>query len=109
MTIDAKKLLAECERRGLQLEPRGDKLFVAPEENVTPELVVQLQQRKFEIIGHLEAKQRAAWNHVAKQIILGEFDGCAYAMRQSFVAGLCSLQNPLARCAIEKLKEMNQR
>ena len=102
-------MIQECERRGVTLESRGQMLYVEPEENTTPELVEQLRQRKFEIIGILEAKQRAAWNHVAKQIILGEFDGCAYAMRRNLIAGLCSLQNPLALRAIGKLKEVSQR
>jgi hypothetical protein len=80
---EAEQLIAECERRGVLLEPRGDLLFIAPEENVTstPGLVGQLRRRKHEIISVLEARRRASFTHLARQVIQGEFDGCERGVR----------------------------
>ncbi len=104
MTSDAKRLLAECEQRGLQLEPRGQMLFVAPEENTTPKIVAQLRRHKLEIIASLEAKQRATWTHVAKQILAGEFDGADNSAVASLTIGLRGVIDPQCQLALARLE-----
>ena len=113
MTTATLKLIQECERRGLQLEPRGDMLFFGLEENTTPELVAQLRRRKFEIIGILEARQRAACLHLSKQILLGEFDGCERGVRIRLMNALNHFSHPLGlraftRLFMDDMKEVGQ-
>jgi hypothetical protein len=104
MNTDAKKLLAECERRGLQLEPRGQMLYFGPEENTTPEIVEQLRRHKFEIINALEARQRAACLHLSKQILLGEFDHADNSTRERLAASLRFFPHTLCLRALERLE-----
>ncbi len=74
--MTAEKLIQDCARRGVTLEPRGDLLLVTPEESVTPELVEELRAHKREILAALEAKQRTALAYLAKQVLCGEFSNC---------------------------------
>ena len=97
-------LIQECERRGVTLEPHGDKLWIGPEENTTPELVERIRQRKFEIIGSFEAKQRAAFTHlIAWLVTQGDFDAVGRGARIALMNEMNRCEHPLCLRAYTRL------
>jgi hypothetical protein len=70
------KLIAECERRGVRLEPRGENLWIEPPERTTPELVEEIRAHKREILAALEARRQAPLLELAMNILRNEFGGC---------------------------------
>lgn len=103
------ELCQEAARRGLRLEPRGDKLAVIPADRVPPDFAETLRQHKRELLDLLEAKAAglpadcAPWLHVARQVLDGEFDGADRSTVQSLVTGLRSIQHPDCGRALDKL------
>jgi len=103
------ELCHEAARRGLRLEPRGDKLAVIPASRCPPEFADTLRQHKQEILSLLEgqaaglAPDCAPWLHVAKQVLAGEFDGADGSTRQSLIIGLRSIPHPLCVRALARL------
>ena len=94
------KLIAECQSRGIVLEPRGDKLWIEPEEFTTPELVEQLRAHKIEILASLEAK------HFCKAVLLSEFSGCSARTANRIADALLTLPKSANRdAALVKLAE----
>jgi hypothetical protein len=104
------ELYREATRRGLRLEPRGDKLAVIPAKQCPPDFADVLRQHKGELLNWLDCRAAevapdcAPWLHVARQIMAGEFDGCDNSTRESLTIGLRSIAHPLARRSLEKLK-----
>jgi hypothetical protein len=70
------KLIAECERRGVRLEPRGENLWIEPPECTTPELVEEIRAHKAEILAALEARRQASLLALAMHVLRGEYGGC---------------------------------
>ena len=103
------ELCREATRRGLQLEPRGDKLAVIPAKCCPPEFADMLRQHKGELLDWLEAcagglgPDCAPWLHVAKQILAGEFVRCDSSTRESLTIGLRSIPHPLCVRALTRL------
>ena len=103
-------LYHEATRRGLRLEPRGDKLVVIPGDQVSPEFAAALRQHKRELICWLESKSAnipadcRPWLHVARQVLDGEFDNCDRSTRESLVIGLRGIEHPTCSRALHKLK-----
>ena len=114
MTI-TKRLIAECGRRGITLEPNGNLLLVTPEESVPPELVEKLRVHKREILAVLGAQQKISAKHLAKQVLLGEFEGFDIRTRLNIAKILRDhLEEPLVRGALahlykDKLNKKEQR
>jgi hypothetical protein len=108
--MTASELYHEATKRGLRLEPAGDRLAVIPARLCPPEFADMLRRHKGELLDWLEARaaglapDSAAWLHVAKQVLAGEFDGCDGSTRASLNIGLRSIQHPLCQRAIEKLR-----
>lgn len=108
--MTAQEIYLEATRRGLRLEPAGDKLAVIPAKLCPPDFADVLRQHKGELLNWLEARTAglapdcAAWLYVARQILAGEFDGCDNSTRESLTIGLRSISHPLARRSLEKLK-----
>lgn len=108
--MTAPELYLEATRRGLRLEPRGDKLAVIPGDRVPPEFANVLREHKGELLDWL--KDQAAnlrldeipWLHVANQILAGEFDGADRSTVQSLTIGLRSIRHPLCRQALAVIK-----
>src|ERR1035438_2897555 len=80
--MTAADLCREATRRGLHLEPLdGDRLAVTPASLCPPDFADVLRQHKRAILDLLETKASrlpddcAAWLHVARQVLAGEFDG----------------------------------
>ena len=46
----------------------------------------------------------AAWLHVAKQVLAGEFEGANASTRATLTIGLRNIPHPAARAALERLK-----
>ncbi|HVR37368.1 MAG TPA: hypothetical protein VMS21_16150 [Methylomirabilota bacterium] len=46
----------------------------------------------------------AAWLHVARQVLAGEFDGADFSTRESLRRGLRTLPHPAAMAALAKLR-----
>ncbi len=107
--MNALELYHEAARRGLRLEPRGDKLAVIPGDRVPPEFADTLRQHKQEILSLLEgqaaglAPDCAPWLHVAKQILAGEFDGADSSTVASLKIGLRSIQHQTCQQALARL------
>lgn len=108
--MTALDLYLEATRRGLHLEPRGDKLAVSPPDLCAPEFVELLRQHKRELLDLLESKSArlpadcAPWLHVARQVMAGEFDGADRSTAESITIGLRSIGHPLCRQALARLQ-----
>lgn len=107
--MTAKTLINRAAELGLRLEPRGDKLAVIPGNRVPPEFADTLRQHKGELLDWLEAcaaglaPDCAAWLHVARQILAGEFDGADSSTVASLKIGLHSIPHPLCVRALARL------
>jgi hypothetical protein len=103
------ELYTEAVRRGLRLEPRGDKLAVIPGRLCPPDFANVLREHKRDLLDLLEAKSsnlpldQARWLPVARQVLAGEFDGADRSTVQSLTIGLRSIAHPLCRRALERL------
>jgi hypothetical protein len=62
--MTAMELYREATRRGLRLEPRGDKLAVKPRESVTPDFAELLRQHKGELLAWLARLPCPGWQAV---------------------------------------------
>src|SRR5262249_31421833 len=100
----------EARRRGLRLEPAGDKLAVYPKGKCPPDFADVLRQHKCKLLVWLEARAAnltpdcAPWLNIAKQVLAGEFDGCDSSMRKSLSIGLGAVTHPVCRRALERLR-----
>ncbi|HZT22218.1 MAG TPA: hypothetical protein VFB55_04860 [Verrucomicrobiae bacterium] len=109
--MTAIELYQEAARRGLRLEPAGDKLAVIPARCCPPEFADELRRHKRELLDWLEthaarlAPDCLPWLHVAWQILAGEFDGCDGSTRESLTIGLRSIQHPLCEQALTRLRQ----
>jgi hypothetical protein len=106
------ELCQEATRRGLRLEPRGDKLAVIPARLCPPDFADVLRQHKRELLDLLEGQaaglppDQAPWLHVARQVLAGEFEGCDRSTRESLTMGLRSIGRPLTRKALARLQNL---
>ena len=79
--MTARELYLEATRRGLRLEPAGDRLAVIPARLCPPDFAAVLRRHKGELLDWLEARtagiapDSAAWLHVAKQVLAGDSTG----------------------------------
>jgi hypothetical protein len=107
--MTAQTLYEEAGRRGLRLWAEGDTLVVVPRSKCPPDFVDTLRQHKSELLDWLKARadglklDEAPWLHLAKQVLLGEWDGCDGSTRDSLVIGLRSIQHPACRAALARL------
>lgn len=110
--MTAMELCHEAARRGLWLEPRGDKLAVLavdPGERVPPDFADVLRRHKVELLDWLEGRTAGLapdcvpWLNVAKQVLAGEFDGCDDSTRESLAIGLRSIPHPACQRALKRL------
>lgn len=107
--MTALELCREAARRGLRLEPRGDKLAVAPVSRLDPDFVDLLREHKPQLLAWLEARATglppdcAPWLHIARQVLAGEFTGADRSTRQILVIGLRAVPHPLCHRALEHL------
>ncbi len=101
------EIISEASRLGvaIALAPDGY-LEVFPADRVPRDFLAAVRERKAELRACLEA--RAPWLHAAKQILLREFDGCDGSTRRKLTAGLRCVPHPLARRALETLKEVSR-
>jgi len=101
------EIISEASRLGvgIALAP-DDYLEVFPAAKVPRDFLAAVRARKTELRAFLAA--RAPWLHVAKQILLGEFNGCDGSTRQKLADGLHSVPHPLARRALEILEEASR-
>jgi hypothetical protein len=112
--MTAMELYQEAIRRGLRLEPRGDKLAIYPKGKCPPEFADVLRQHKPELLSWLEGRaarlpeDEIPWLHVARQVLAGEFDGADISTRDSLRIGLQSIQHPLCQQALNRTHS-NQR
>jgi hypothetical protein len=108
--MTAQTLYHEAARRGLRLEPRGDKLAVIPADRVPPDFADVLRQHKRELMDWLEARAYhlppdcAPWLHVARQVLAGEFEGADRSTVESLTIGLRAVRHPLCEKALSRLK-----
>ncbi|MHB8521012.1 MAG: TubC N-terminal docking domain-related protein [Limisphaerales bacterium] len=102
-------ICTEATRRGLRLEPRGEKLAVSPAGLCPPEFADILRQHKAELLAFLAGEaanlppDQRPWLHVARQILAGEFAGCDRSTRESLTIGLRSIRHPTCREALARL------
>ena len=108
--MNTTELCREATRRGLRLEPRGDKLAVIPAHRCPREFADVLRQHKRELLALLEGSAAnltpdcGPWLHVARQVLAGEFGGADRSTRQSLVIGLRSVRHPLCQQALACLE-----
>ena len=93
-------------RLGLKLEPRGDKLAVTPGDRCPTDFANELRENKRELLNYLEARayDQAEWLYVAHQILDGDWPGANRSTIESFTFGLRSINHPLARSALKRLR-----
>ena len=107
--MTAKILINRAAELGLRLESRGDKLAVIPAKRCPPDFADVLRQHKGELLDLLETQtfnltpDCAAWLHVARQILAGEFIGADNSTVTSLTIGLRSILHPLCQRALERL------
>jgi hypothetical protein len=107
--MNAHTLCIEATRRGLRLEPAGDKLAVIPAKRCPPEFADTLRRHKREILSLLEgqaaglAPDCTPWLHVARQVLAGEFDGADSSTVASLKIGLRSIQHQTCQQALARL------
>jgi hypothetical protein len=96
------KIIQECEARGVEMTPvAGGRLWIEPEENVTPELLARIRAHKAEILAKFETSRCHGLTHL---ILDGEFDGCDAATRRKLVNELRSVPHSQARPAVARLE-----
>jgi hypothetical protein len=106
-----RELYKEAGKRGLRLEPAGDKLAVTPKGQCPPDFAAVLREHKPELLSWLEARRRNLppdcfpWLHIAKQVLAGEFDGADGSTYESIVIGLHSISHPFCRDAVEHIRQ----
>src|SRR5438876_375756 len=99
------EIFHEAARRGLRLEPAGDKLAVFPKGRCPPDFADLLRGHKRELLDWLETRtinltpDCVPWLHVARQILAGEFDGAHPSTAESLTVGLRCIPHPLCRSA----------
>lgn len=107
--MTAQDIYLEATRRGLRLEPRGDKLAVIPKGKCPPDFADVLRQHKPKLLSWLEGRDTTLredeipWLHIARQALAGEFDGADRSTCESLAIGLRSIGHPLCRRALERL------
>lgn len=102
------QILYRAEHLGLRLEPAGDRLLVFGE-SCPPDFADTLRQHKANLLSWLANGQplppdQAGWLPVARQILLGEFDGADRSTVQSLTIGLRNIVHPLCQAALERLQ-----
>lgn len=113
--MTAPELIDEASRRGLRLEPRGNKLAVIPSGRLTAAFADLLRQHKRELLDLLETKTVALrpdevpWLYVSRQILGGEFVGCDNSTRESLSIGLGGIRHPLCQQALIRLKSQQEK
>lgn len=143
------ELYLEAARRGLRLEPRGDRLAVIPKGKCPPDFRDVLLAHKAALLEWLAAPketwavgkyppgefddvvaatfpkaerrplhqvhpdpeprktaEEAAWLHVARQILAGEFENCDRSTSESLAIGLRSISHPICQQALARLKAL---
>jgi hypothetical protein len=106
---DAQAIYVEACRRGLRLEPAGDKLAVRPKGKCPPDFADVLRQHKGELLNWLETRASGLpsdcvpWLNVARQVLDGEFVGADKSTVASVTIGLRSILHPLCQRALERL------
>lgn len=110
--MTAIELFHEAARRGLKLEPRGDKLAVSPAGLCPPDFAAVLRAHKPALLAFLAAgaanlpPDPRPWLHVGAQILAGEFDGADRSTRESLTIGLRSIKHPLCQSALARLSAL---
>lgn len=105
-----REITLEAQKRGLWLKPAGEKLAVFPKGKCPPDFVEVLRQHKPELLTYLEAKAAnlspdlAPWLNVSRQIMDGEFQNADRSTVDALVIGLRSINHPVARNALERLR-----
>ena len=113
--MTAPELYREASRRGLHLEPRGDKLAVIPGDRVPLDFADVLRQHKRELLDWFETRNLdlsadcVPWLHIARHILAGEFDGADNSTRESLHIGLGRIGHPVCRRALERLDAYSQK
>jgi hypothetical protein len=113
--MTAVELQYEAARRGLRLEPAGDKLAVIPAKRCPPEFADVLRQHKVALLNLLEgqaaglAPDCAPWLPIAKQVLAGEFEGGDSSTVQSLIIGLRGIRHPLWQQALARLDKHQTR
>jgi hypothetical protein len=108
--MNAHDLYLEATRRGLKLEPAGDKLAVRPKGKCPPDFANVLRAHKGELLDWLETRTAnlppdcAPWLHIARQILAGEFDGADNSTFESLTIGVRGIRHPLCQQALARLK-----
>jgi hypothetical protein len=107
--MTAGELYIEAFRRGLRLEPAGDKLAVIPKGHCPPDFADVLRAHKGELLSWLEARAThlpsdcVPWLNVARQVLDGEFEGADRSTVAAVTIGLRSVLHPLCHRALERL------
>jgi len=101
--MNAKYLVSECRKRLICLRKiSGERLCVEPLD-LCPDLVPFFETNVEEILQILDAESSGAI-HIAKQVIIGEFDGADEKTRAKLSNELRKANHPLCRQALAKLQ-----
>lgn len=113
--MSAPEVFREATKRGLRLEPRGDKLAVIPAHRVPPDFADVLRRHKRELLDLLETKSAnlptdcAPWLNIARQVLDGEFSDADRTTVESLTVGLRNIKHPRCQRAMQRLSVMTIR
>ena len=100
--MTSQELIEVCSDIGLRVEPAGLRLLVVDTQHDQPYiphgLFLLLVERRDEI------RDRLRVGHLAKQILLGEFDSCGVSTHQKLTTDLRSVPHPLVQRALERME-----
>ena len=107
---DPALLLDRCRRLRLKVWVDGDRLGIAPKENIPPGLLDEIRAAKPALLpmvregqAHRLTLDQVPWLHIARQVLAGEFDGADRSTVESLSIGLRNIAHPLSRRAFEWL------
>ena len=101
-------LLAELERVGVQIRLRDRRLALTPKSLLSKSLLEEVTAKKPELMSHLLNRDSSisvtAWDHVARQVLEGEFHNGPKSLLESIQIGLRSTPSKKAEQALELIQ-----
>lgn len=102
-------ILDRCRQLGLTVWAEGDRIGISPPGRLPDDLRELIIAAKPGLLSVLREgaglrPDEIPWLHIAKEVLLGEFDGANRSTRESLCIGLNRIAHPLRQRALERLK-----
>lgn len=103
---EAEAILDRARSLGLTLSVEGDRIAIEPARLCPPDFIATMREKKPAIISLLEARTAnlspdcRPWVHVARHVILGEWNGATKSEWESVEIGLRGIDHPQCKHAV---------